>query len=180
MTYLEIAKKVLQQHGSPLSSRSVWNQAEALGLTLQKMGSGKTPWDTMSSLLFTDTRDNPNSPFTKIEDKPTRFGLKSWDSNAVEPTEVPENEDNTDDSYQTDIQLFDPIKQDIDLIQDKWSVYDHLRKLEKGRLSIQNIDFQNFQRHSVWKPAQKSRFIESLLMGFPIPPFYLKDRKSVV
>ncbi|MEO0044671.1 MAG: hypothetical protein RL329_4120 [Bacteroidota bacterium] len=178
MTYLEIAQKVLQQHGSPLSSRAVWNQAESLGLTEQKMGSGKTPWDTLSSLLFTDTRDNSNSFFIKIEDKPTRFGLKNWVVPAVVEPEIIENEDGTDDNYQTDAQLFDPIKQDIDLIQDKWSVYDHLRKLEKGRLFIQNIDLQHFQRHSVWKAAQKSRFIESLLMGFPIPPFYLNLRED--
>jgi Protein of unknown function DUF262/HB1, ASXL, restriction endonuclease HTH domain len=176
MKYLDIAEKVLQQYGQPLSSRGVWQQAEMLGFAQQREGLGKTPWDTLSSLLFTDTRDNPNSRFTKIEDKPTRFGLKDWEI-PVSPDNL-EKEDEDANDYQSEVQLFDPIKQDIDLIQDKWSVYDHLRKLEKGRLTIQNHDFQSFQRHSVWRQAQKSRFIESLLMGFPIPAFYLNLRED--
>jgi uncharacterized protein with ParB-like and HNH nuclease domain len=30
----------------------------------------------------------------------------------------------------------------------------------------------DFQRNSVWKPHQKSQFIESILLNYPLPPFY--------
>lgn len=33
-----------------------------------------------------------------------------------------------------------------------------------------------FQRFFRWTPEQKSRFIESLLLGFPVPPIFVAER----
>ena len=35
-----------------------------------------------------------------------------------------------------------------------------------------------FQRRSVWSPAAKSYFIETIVKGFPSPPIYLRFRQS--
>lgn len=164
MTYLEIAEKVLKHTQKPLSYMEIWKEAERLGLSAKKEIQGKTPWNTLSALISVDIRDNPNTPFTKVDDKPTKYGLKNGE---IEESKI---EGDDIDTYETDTQTFDPLKQDIDPIQDKWSVYDHIRKLKQGRLIIENIEFQ---RKFVWDIAKQSRFIESILMGFPIPPFYL-------
>lgn len=63
---------------------------------------------------------------------------------------------------------------EIDIKDDKYSVFEYLRKINRG-LVILNPDFQ---RNLVWKPAQKSKFIESILMNLPIPPIYLKKESS--
>lgn len=58
----------------------------------------------------------------------------------------------------------------IDVREDKMSVFEYLRRLERG-LVVLNPDFQ---RNVVWKEEQKSKFIESVLMDLPLPPIYLK------
>ena len=45
------------------------------------------------------------------------------------------------------------------------------RKFNKGQLILE-VDFQ---RSSVWKEKQKCELIESILMGLPLPIFYLKQ-----
>lgn len=68
---------------------------------------------------------------------------------------------------------------DINIKEDKYSVYEYLRKINKGYIKM-NPDFQ---RNIVWKLEQKSRFVESALMGLPLPPIFLKkesDKKFIV
>ncbi|KXX69449.1 DUF262 domain-containing protein [Flammeovirga sp. SJP92] len=66
---------------------------------------------------------------------------------------------------------YDPEFGDIDISDTPFSVFEYLRKLENGRITIQ----PDFQRHQVWKLNQKSRFIESILLNFPLPPIYLNE-----
>jgi len=42
-----------------------------------------------------------------------------------------------------------------------------------SRMDKKDIEFPNFQRGFVWNYRQASRFIESLLMGFPVPGIFL-------
>ena len=35
-----------------------------------------------------------------------------------------------------------------------------------------------FQRNQLWKQEQKSRFIESVILNFPLPPIYLDQNKE--
>lgn len=67
----------------------------------------------------------------------------------------------------------------VDISEDKFSVFDYLRKIRRNQI-VMNPDFQ---RNLVWKPVQKSQFIESTILGIPIPPFYLKkenDTKLII
>lgn len=63
-------------------------------------------------------------------------------------------------------------KETLDISEDKFSVFEYLRKIKSGKIKM-NPDFQ---RNIVWKPRQKSRFIESTILQVPIPPFYMKRR----
>lgn len=64
---------------------------------------------------------------------------------------------------------FDPTKVSIhSRIQ---TVEGMLRRLQQGTIRLS----PDFQRNEIWKPAQRSRLIESLLLGIPIPMFYLSE-----
>lgn len=62
----------------------------------------------------------------------------------------------------------------VNITDDKNSIFEYIRRLREGRIILS----PDFQRHVVWKPEQKSRFIESVLMGLPLPPIYLKKDSS--
>lgn len=66
---------------------------------------------------------------------------------------------------------YDATKIDIDIREDPMTVYELMRKYKRGSLII-NPDYQ---RNLVWKRQQKSQFIESILLNFPLPPFYLNQ-----
>lgn len=62
----------------------------------------------------------------------------------------------------------------VNIKEDKFSIYEYLRKLNMGNIILS----PDFQRHEVWKDEQKSKFIESILMGLPLPPIYLKKNSD--
>lgn len=49
-----------------------------------------------------------------------------------------------------------------------YDIHGLVRRMKSGDIYI-----PPFQRKSVWKPLQKSRFIESLLLGLPVPGIFL-------
>ncbi len=175
---------MLRQLKKPLSYKDLWEQAELL-----KVIKGTTSKDriNLSAALTTEIKNKPNSLFVKLGRDPILYGLKEWENTGMpHPKEevliidkvIPDKGEEVDDDsndYTTNVQTFDPIKQDIDTIQDKWSVFEHHRKIKNKRLILEGSDM-DFQRKLVWKVEAKSRFIESILMGFPLPPFYLNAR----
>jgi hypothetical protein len=55
-----------------------------------------------------------------------------------------------------------------------WTTQTILSQLEKG-----NIDLNpSFQRRQAWRPMRKSEFIESLILGIPVPQLVLAERKQ--
>lgn len=69
---------------------------------------------------------------------------------------------------------YDPAYENIEIGEDPFSVYEYLRQLEKGKILIQ----PDFQRNQVWDKKQKSKFIESIILNFPLPPIYLNETKE--
>jgi hypothetical protein len=69
---------------------------------------------------------------------------------------------------------YDPAFSDIEISDTPFSVFEYLRQLEKGKITIQ----PDFQRNQVWKNTQKSKFIESIILNFPLPPIYLNETKE--
>lgn len=55
-----------------------------------------------------------------------------------------------------------------------WTTETIVNQLEKG-----NIDLKpKFQRRDAWSTEEKSRLIESLILGIPVPPIILAERKD--
>lgn len=69
---------------------------------------------------------------------------------------------------------YDPAFENIEIGEDPFSIFEYLRQLDKGKIIIQ----PDFQRNQVWKLHQKSQFIESIILNFPLPPIYLNETKN--
>ena len=63
---------------------------------------------------------------------------------------------------------------EMSIKDDKFSIFEYLRKLNAGTIILS----PDFQRHEVWKTEQKSKFVESVLRGLPLPPIYLKKNSE--
>ena len=66
---------------------------------------------------------------------------------------------------------YNPEYDDIKISDTPFSVFEYLRLLDKGKIKMQ----PDFQRNQVWTHKQKSKFIESVLLNFPLPPIYLNE-----
>ena len=75
------------------------------------------------------------------------------------------------DGTQGSLYPYDPTSSDLDLVEQPFSVFEYMRKFEMGKLITQ----PDFQRKLVWRNEQKSRFVESIILNFPIPPIYLNE-----
>jgi len=87
----------------------------------------------------------------------------------IETDEQTRLEDQNDDGE--NIYIFDPVKENIEIVENLVSVYEYLPQLKKGKIDIH----PNFQRNSVWTNEKKCRFIESVLLNSPLPPIYLNE-----
>lgn len=66
---------------------------------------------------------------------------------------------------------YDPAYENIEIGEAPFSIFEYLRQLDKGKITIQ----PDFQRNQVWNNVQKSKFIESIILNFPLPPIYLNE-----
>lgn len=64
-----------------------------------------------------------------------------------------------------------PLFETVHVTKKDFSIYELYRKFNKKQL-ILDVDFQ---RSELWKNKQKCELIESILMGLPLPIFYLKQ-----
>jgi uncharacterized protein len=76
LTFFELAIKVLKEANKPMTIDEIWRYAQERGYDLLVSSKGKTPWQTIGARIYVDMRDNPNSPFVKIDSKPKKFFLK--------------------------------------------------------------------------------------------------------
>ncbi|MGE5340113.1 MAG: DUF262 domain-containing protein [Candidatus Omnitrophota bacterium] len=60
---------------------------------------------------------------------------------------------------------------EVDIREEKMSIYEWLRKLDRGLIKLD----PEFQRNLLWSNGQKSRFIESILTNIPIPPLFVNQ-----
>ena len=70
----------------------------------------------------------------------------------------------------------DLLKLEIDVREDPFSIVDLVRKIDRKALNLA----PDFQRNEVWDDKKKSRFIESILLNYPLPPLYLNQQESGV
>lgn len=70
--------------------------------------------------------------------------------------------------------LHDISKMEIDVKEVQFSVKEIVQKILKKQFVLT----PDFQRKEVWKIQQRSAFIESLLLNYPLPPLYLNQDSS--
>jgi hypothetical protein len=93
------------------------------------------------------------------------------DAEAIEVDDDPRLKDEYEGTGS--IYPYNPEYENIEIGEDPFSVFEYIRQLSKNRINI-NPDFQ---RNHVWKPIQKSCFIE-IFLNFPLPPIYLNETKD--
>ena len=88
------------------------------------------------------------------------------DDTSIEFAELPSE----DEVEVTDQQRFT----DAVLHATDWTTETIISQLRRGNIVLN----PSFQRRDAWKPQQKSRFIESLILGLPIPQIVLAEAKD--
>jgi len=88
MTFLELAKIIIEEERKPLSDNEIWELAQAKGYDSKVGTKGRTPWRSIGAQIYVSIRDDINSPFFKASRKPTRFFLRSLQGES-EPTVPP-------------------------------------------------------------------------------------------
>lgn len=81
------------------------------------------------------------------------------------------DKDTPEDQDEGTLYPYDPTKEDIDIREDPQTVFELIRKFNQGKIIID----PDFQRNVVWKHEQKSQFIESVILNFPLPPWYVNQ-----
>lgn len=76
-TFLELAKRVLEEEKRPLTPLEIWEVAKDKGYDLNVGSVGKTPGKSVGAILYVNIRDKEDSPFIKIDSRPQRFYLRS-------------------------------------------------------------------------------------------------------
>lgn len=76
MTFLELAKQILQEAKQPMTYQQIWDMATQKGLTQSLESAGKTPWQTLAAQLYLNIK-RQDSIFFIATKRPTTFWLKS-------------------------------------------------------------------------------------------------------
>ncbi len=88
LSFIQIAKKVLEESNQALSPEEIWSIAVEKGFDKLILSQGKTPWRSIGAQLYVDVRDNVNSDFAATDTRPKRFYLQAQAQQAEQPTEV--------------------------------------------------------------------------------------------
>ena len=81
LTFLKLAEKILREEKRPLSPAEMWKIAQLKGYDKLLESKGKTPWSSLYTSVFENTRDHPETTiFYKIEGRPARYFLKELES----------------------------------------------------------------------------------------------------
>ena len=92
-----------------------------------------------------------------------------------ENSDIIETSEDAEDEGKGGLYPHDPTKADIDIREVSLSVFELVRRYDDGRLIVN----PEFQRSSlVWKQDQRSQFIESIILNFPLPPFYVNENRE--
>jgi len=79
-SFIDLAYDVLKQSAKPLTYQEVWQVGQEKGVAKNIHTSGRTPWQTLGARLYVEVRDNEESRFIKVGNRPVRFFLKDRQS----------------------------------------------------------------------------------------------------
>lgn len=81
-TFLELCKKVIKEEGKELSPKDMWEIMKQK--KYRKKTNSSNPVTTISALLYSSVKNDPNTPFVRIEDGRTiAYSLKSLQQKRV-------------------------------------------------------------------------------------------------
>lgn len=75
ISFFELAKRVLEDVGKPMTAGEIWQYAQQSGITTLLQSTGKTPEASLGARLYTDVQ-KPSSAFIKVGSRPAKFMLK--------------------------------------------------------------------------------------------------------
>jgi uncharacterized protein with ParB-like and HNH nuclease domain len=79
----------------------------------------------------------------------------------------------TIDTYEDGSKYPYDMPEEVDIKELPHTIFEWMRKYDKKPPQL--ITNPEFQRNLVWKPEQKSKFIESVLLNIPLPPLYVNQ-----
>lgn len=100
--------------------------------------------------------------------------------NSDREAEIIETDEDTkeEDLYNGSLYPYPPAPEideiEVDVREQPFSVFELARQYDRKKLIIN----PEFQRNLVWKPKQKSQFIESILLNIPLPYLYLNQNSK--
>ena len=77
VTFLGLAKRVIEEEKHPLSPNEIWKTIIEKGYDKSLRSGGKTPWATLAAQLYVNVRDREDTPFVRIGTRPARFYLRA-------------------------------------------------------------------------------------------------------
>jgi uncharacterized protein len=77
MTFLELAKRILEEEKRPLTVEEIWSLAQQKGYDKNVSSKGKTPARTIGAQIYVHMRDRVDSPFIKMDTSPQTFYLRA-------------------------------------------------------------------------------------------------------
>lgn len=98
---IEIAKKILEKEQRPLNPNQMYKIAENLGLTEELNFKGKTPWATFGARIYEDLKNNSDTIFEKVQEKPILIMLKDQHFNISAKIQASKNSKPSNNDSQT-------------------------------------------------------------------------------
>ena len=78
ISFFELAKRVLEKVGTPMTAGEIWQYAEQTGIAALLQSTGKTPEASLGARLYTDVQ-KPTSAFVKLGSRPARLHEQRMD-----------------------------------------------------------------------------------------------------
>ncbi len=89
LTALQLARKVLEENGFPMSSEDIWAYAVERGYDKETDLKGKTPWRSIGARLYMDMKSGA-SCFIQASSRPPKFGIRGMEYSGESLTELEE------------------------------------------------------------------------------------------
>lgn len=98
---IKIAKEILEKEQRPLNPSQMYKIAENLGLTEELNFKGKTPWATFGAYIYMDLKNNSDTIFKKVQEKPILIMLKDQHFNIKAKIQASKNSKTSNNDSQT-------------------------------------------------------------------------------
>lgn len=82
-SFIDLIIETLKLLKRPLTPKEIWENAVKYNISCKVDSSGKTPWATLGARIYTDIKDNKNTPFVQVSKRPAKFYLKELNNEVI-------------------------------------------------------------------------------------------------